>query len=130
MNAYEIRSIVGTLVDLLDAGERHIEAIRALAQMLAASGVQAEIEEDDDDDLDERHLSSLHTLRIDGKAVADWERFSVGGYGLNGAHPDAWVSDTDTAVDRGVPYPVAVILDAFGLVDSIPSVPEPEQPFA
>ena len=126
VNADEIKSVVGTLSHLIEVGDEHIPAIGLLAAELYDAGVQVEIEEDDDDNnVEDGYIASTHTLRINGIAVAEWERTAVCGYDLNGAGPDVWSCEPDIATDRGTPEAVEAILRVFGLQDTYPEAPEP-----
>ncbi len=73
---------------------------------------------------------SNHRLTIDGVEVAEWTRCTVGMYGSQGLSEmvGVWCTEEDTEGVDGLPEIVEIILDAIGLEDEIPSVPEPEEP--
>lgn len=112
---------------LLLADEDCGAAIYAVAAAIRDSGAEVEIEiETNDGDPealnndDALWVMSDHALLIDGDEVATWQRCAVGDYG-----DDGWQVDEDTDGDDKLPDGVAVALNALGMEDSIPDVPEP-----
>ena len=69
---------------------------------------------------------SIHRLYIDEEEVGEWIRQSIGGYGLDLNHPDAWAA---VAIDPSLSrYEIVVkpMLKILGLKDHAPSIPEPK----
>jgi hypothetical protein len=62
-------------------------------------------------------------LRAHGVTIAAWTRAAVGSY--DGRH---WVTTEDTIGGDGLPEIVEIVLDAMGLSDDLPEIPEPEEP--
>ncbi len=132
--AIEDSPTVARLATMLADEDSDEDAIREAASHLSGAGSTAEIETDDDspDDLGNDTGSlwvvSTHRLLIDGELAAEWTRYSVGHYGAQGQRhlADSWEVDEDTDGGDSLPDAVAIVLDAFGLEDEFPGVPEPE----
>jgi hypothetical protein len=120
---------------ILLAAEGCDEAIRVIARAIKTLGVEAEIKMDDDgpdnlnNDDEKLWVVSTHKLVIDGEDVAEWTRCSMGCYGEAGRQcsDDEWCISEDTNGGDELPDNVRVALDALGLEDNLPDVPEPEK---
>lgn len=126
--------LVNKLRAMLASDENCGAAVRVVAAAMKAAGVEAEITEEDGppDALNEDDtlwVVSEHKLVIDGETVAEWNRCSMGTYGEAGRQcsDDEWCVSEDTNGGDKLPETVAVALEALGLEDSIPDVPEPEK---
>lgn len=131
----ELAAGLRTLIEAEDAS--HDAAIVAVCEAIVSAGAEVHIEQDDDspDALNGGDsplwVVSTHRLCVDGEVVAEWTRCSMGDYGA-GSHErhdsDTWRVVEDTDGGDTLPPAVAVALDALGLEDDIPDVPEPEAP--
>lgn len=127
--------LINGLRVLLASEEDCDEAIRAVAAVIKESGIVVEIDTDDDgpDALSGGDyplwVTSTHCLKIDTEEVANWTRCAVGRYGEAGRQcsDDQWCIDEDTDGGDVLPDKVAVALDALGVDDDIPDVPEPDK---
>jgi hypothetical protein len=109
-------------------------AIRVVAAAIKATGVAVEIVAVDDspDSMgadDCLWVASSRELVIDGETVAEWSRCAMGAYGEPGrqCNDDEWCVSEDTGGGDRLPAAVAAALDALGIEDGIPDVPEPQK---
>ena len=133
----DVQELINGLRILLESEDESCptdDAIRLVAEALRRAGAVAEITEDDDapDDMGSETglwVVSSRVLVVNAQSVAEWTRCSVGGYGEMGRQgsEDEWCVREDTEGDDRLPETVAVALDAFGLSDVPPAVPEPEK---
>lgn len=125
-------NLIESLKDLIASEE--IEAATALARVLSDGGALAEIENDDDSPEalnggeEPLWVVSRHRLMIDAVQVAEWTRCAMGTWGEQGRQcsDDAWCVSEDTDGGDQMPDAVSAVLDAMGLEDEIPDVPEPD----
>lgn len=124
--------LIDALKSLLASDIECPAAVREVAAAIKSEGADAEITESDDgpDDMGSEGalwVVSNHALVIDGVTVAEWARCAMGTYGEQGRQcsEDEWCVSEDTNGGDRLPAMVEVALDAFGLEDSYPGVPEP-----
>jgi hypothetical protein len=100
-------------------------SVSAVASIIAAINAKVRIVDDDGEPeaLNEGSESlwvvSTHELMVDGEAVAEWTRCSVGHW-----KDGFWDVEEDTEGGDVLPKRIEAILSELGLEDYIPSIPD------
>lgn len=107
--------------------------IRLICAAIKDTDADIEIETDDGaaenlNNDDTAWVTSEHSLVIDGETVAEWRRCARGHYGDQGRSEmvGVWCTEEDTDGGDGLPDAVEYALDALGIEDDLPAVPEPD----
>lgn len=127
INARQLAAALSTAID-----EEHDDIIRVLAAHVDRDAIEIETDDDSPDDLGSEGVlwvTSTHTLLYDGERISQWTRCSRGCYGSQGRSElvNVWCVDEDTDGGDTLPEMVELLLDALGIEDDLPDVPEPDK---